>query len=153
MTKSLLSLFTSMALLAAITTPSAHAATPSNGVTAKRETVLQAQQSWDGKRYAHYPKGQPEITMIRLTIPPNSVLPWHTHPVINVGYVLAGTLTLRDRASGETHVYRQGEGFAETVDTEHRGESGDTPTVLLLTYSGTPGVPTSVPAAGEKPEY
>ena len=30
---------------------------------------------------------------------------------------------------------------------------GDEPTMLLITYAGTPGVPTSVPAKGEKPEY
>ncbi|WP_323122322.1 cupin domain-containing protein [Burkholderia alba] len=153
MTKSLLSLLASVAFLAAVTPPSANAATPSNGITAKRDIVLQTRQSWDGNRYTLYPKGRPEITMLRLTIPPNSVLPWHTHPVISIGYVLSGTLTLRDRENGKTHVYQQGEGFAETVDIEHRGESGDTPTVLLLTYVGTPGVPTSVPAAGEKPEY
>jgi len=39
------------------------------------------------------------------------------------------------------------------VDDVHRGESGDEPTVLLITYAGTPGVPTSIPAAGEKAEY
>jgi hypothetical protein len=31
--------------------------------------------------------------------------------------------------------------------------AGDEPTVLLITYAGTPGVPTSVPAKGEKAEY
>jgi len=31
--------------------------------------------------------------------------------------------------------------------------SGDTPTTLLITYAGTAGVPTSIPAKGENPEY
>ena len=43
--------------------------------------------------------------------------------------------------------------FAESVDAEHRGEAGANGAVLLLTYAGVPGTPTSIPAKGEKPEY
>jgi hypothetical protein len=64
--------------------------------------------------------------------------------------VLSGSLTLRDKASGKTLVVHQGQSVGESVDDVHRGESGDEPTVLLITYAGTPGVPTSVPAEGEK---
>src|SRR5271168_2290102 len=123
------------------------------GVTGKREILLQSTQSWNGKPYTHYPTGQPELTTIRLTIAPHTVLPWHEHPVPNSVYVLSGTLTLHDRASGKTKVVHAGEAVGESVDDVHRGESGDGPTVLLITYAGTPGVPTSVPAKGEKPEY
>ena len=91
--------------------------------------------------------------MIKLTIAPHTVLPWHYHPMPNAVYVLSGTLTLHDRASGKVKVFHQGEAIAESVDDEHRGESGDVPTVLLITYAGTPGVPTSIPAKGENPEY
>ncbi|MFC6646013.1 cupin domain-containing protein [Granulicella cerasi] len=132
---------------------SAQTNAPNQGATGKRDILLQSQQSWNGKPYTTYPKGQPELTMIKLTIAPHSVLPWHSHPVPNAGYVLSGTLTLHDRASGKTHVVHQGETFAESVDDVHRGESGDVPTVLLITYAGVHGVPTSVPAKGEKPEY
>jgi diketogulonate reductase-like aldo/keto reductase len=37
--------------------------------------------------------------------------------------------------------------------SHNRGESGDEPTVSLITYAGTPGMPTSIPTKGEKPEY
>lgn len=121
--------------------------------TAHREILLQADHSWNGKPYTKYPAGQPELTMIKLTIAPHTVLPWHTHPFPNAGYVLSGTLTVHDRESGKTQTFHQGETFAETVDDVHRGESGDEPTVLLITYAGTPGVPTSIPAKGEKAEY
>lgn len=121
--------------------------------TAQREILLQAQESWNGKRYTQYPAGQPELTMIKITLAAHTVLPWHTHPFPNAGYVLSGTLTIHDRASGKTHTFHQGEAFAESVDDEHRGESGDVPTVLLITYAGSPGVPTSIPAKGQKPEY
>jgi quercetin dioxygenase-like cupin family protein len=88
-----------------------------------------------------------------LTIAPHTALPWHTHPFPNVVYVLSGTLTLHDRASGKTLVIHQGQAVGESVDAVHRGETGDEPAVLLITYAGTPGVPTSVPAKGEKAEY
>jgi quercetin dioxygenase-like cupin family protein len=118
-----------------------------------REILLQTSQSWNGKPYTHYPTGQPQLTTIKLTIAPHTALPWHTHPFPNVVYVMSGTLTLRDKASGKTLVVHQGQAVGESVDDIHRGESGDEPTVLLITYVGTPGVPTSVPAKGEKAEY
>ena len=121
--------------------------------TGHREILLQTTQSWNGKPYEHYPTGQPQLTTIKLTIAPHTALPWHTHPFPNVVYVLSGTLTLHDKASGKTQVVHPGEAVGESVDDVHRGESGNEPTVLLITYAGTPGVPTSVPAAGEKPEY
>jgi quercetin dioxygenase-like cupin family protein len=118
-----------------------------------REILLQTTQSWNGKPYTHYPTGQPQLTTIKLTIPPRTALPWHTHPFPNVVYVLSGTLMLQDKASGKTLVVHQGQAVGESVDNIHRGESGDDPTVQLITYAGTPGVPTSVPAKGEKAEY
>jgi quercetin dioxygenase-like cupin family protein len=130
------------------------AQTQANGVASgQREILLQTTQSWNGKPYTHYPTGQPQLTTIKLTIAPHTALPWHTHPFPNVVYVLSGTLTLHDKASGKTQVVHQGQAVGESVDDVHRGESGDEPTVLLITYAGTPGVPTSVPAKGEKAEY
>jgi quercetin dioxygenase-like cupin family protein len=126
---------------------------PEKVATAHREVLLQADQSWNGNPYTQYPKGQPELTMLKLTIAPHTKLPWHTHPMPNAAYVLSGTLTLHDKVSGKTKVVHQGEAFAESVNDIHRGEAGDEPVVLLITYSGTPGVPTSIPAKGEKAEY
>ena len=121
--------------------------------TAQREILLQATQSWNGKRYTHYPAGQPQLTTLKVTIAAHTSLPWHSHPIPNAVYVLSGTLTLHDRASGKTLVVHQGQAVGESVDDVHRGEAGDEPAVLLITYAGTPGVPTSVPAKGEKAEY
>jgi quercetin dioxygenase-like cupin family protein len=121
--------------------------------SAQRQVLLQAEQSWNGKPYTQYPKGRPELTTLKVTLAAHTVLPWHTHPFPNAGYVLSGTLTLHDKASGKTKVVHQGEAFAESVDDVHRGEAGDEPVVLLITYAGIPGVPTSIPAKGEQAEY
>jgi quercetin dioxygenase-like cupin family protein len=126
---------------------------PMKVASGRREILLQTTHSWNGQPYTHYPTGQPQLTTIKLTIDPHTALPWHTHPFPNVVYVLSGTLTLHDKASGKTRVVQQGEAVGESVDDIHRGESGDEPTVLIITYVGTPGVPTSVPAKGEKAEY
>jgi quercetin dioxygenase-like cupin family protein len=138
------------ALLAVMNVPPVRAQTVEAG---KREMLLQADSSWNGKPYKRYPAGRPQLTMLKVTIKPNTVLPWHTHPIPNAGYVLSGDLTLHDRASGATHTYHTGESFAESVNDEHRGEAGANGAVLLITYAGVPGTPTSIPAKGEKPEY
>jgi quercetin dioxygenase-like cupin family protein len=146
---------TALAILVAATSLSSASAQSGTDkvASAQREVLLQADHSWNGVPYTHYPKGRPELTMLKLTIPAHSVLPWHTHPFPNAGYVLSGTLTVHDRVSGKTRVFHQGEAFAETVNDVHRGETGDEPVVLLVTYSGTPGTPTSIPVKGQQKEY
>jgi quercetin dioxygenase-like cupin family protein len=119
----------------------------------QREVLLQTSQSWNGKPYTHYPTGPVQLTTLKVTLAPHTALPWHTHPFPNSVYVLSGTLTLHDKASGKTLVVHQGQAVGESVDDIHRGEAGDQPAVLLITYAGTPGVPTSMPARGEKAEY
>jgi quercetin dioxygenase-like cupin family protein len=145
-------LFLTSSLVAATSIVVAQVA-PAKVATAQRETLLQTTQSWNGKPYIHYPTGEPQLTTLKVTIAPRTSLPWHSHPIPNAVYVLSGTLTLHDKASGKTLVVHQGQAVGESVDDVHRGEAGDEPVVLLITYAGTPGVPTSVPAKGEKAEY
>jgi quercetin dioxygenase-like cupin family protein len=142
------------AIVAAASLSNAHAQAVADKVAAaQREVLLQADHSWNGNAYTHYPTGRPQLTMLKLTIAAHSQLPWHTHPFPNAAYVLSGTLTVHDKISGKTRVFHQGEAFAESVDDIHRGETGDEPVVLLVTYAGTPGVPTSIPAKGQQAEY
>lgn len=144
---------TAVAALATVLLAQSAKPTKPTVASGQREILLQTTASWNGKPYTHYPTGQPQLTTIKLTVAPHTALPWHTHPFPNVVYVLSGTLTLHDRASGKTQVVHQGQAVGESVDDVHRGESGDQPVVLLITYVGTPGKPTSMPAKGEKDEY
>ncbi|HEY9678526.1 MAG TPA: cupin domain-containing protein [Drouetiella sp.] len=121
--------------------------------TAKKEVLVQSDHSWDGTTYAPYPTGQPELTMLKIIIAPHTALPWHTHPVPNAGYVLSGDLTIHDKESGKSVTYHAGQAFPESVNRIHRGESGDTETVLLVTYAGLKGTPTSESVKGEMKEY
>lgn len=129
------------------------AAGAQNVATGKREILAQSSQSWNGKPYDHYAAGTPELTVLKLTIAPHTALPWHTHPYPNAGYVLSGELTIQDRASGKKQTFHAGQAFTESVDAAHRGVAGDQPAVIILTYAGIKGKPTSVPVPGEKPEY
>lgn len=66
----------------------------------KAKVALKESVSWDGTPYEPYPKGQPQLTILEITIPPHTALPWHHHPVPNAAYVVSGELTIEDRLSG-----------------------------------------------------
>jgi quercetin dioxygenase-like cupin family protein len=110
----------------------------------KVEQVLQATQSWDSRPYTSYPAGQPQVTVLRITIPPNTALHWHRHPIISVGYVLSGHLTLEKRDTGERTVLEAGQAVAETVQTTHRGFTTDEPVELIVFYAGQAGLPLTI---------
>jgi quercetin dioxygenase-like cupin family protein len=108
------------------------------------QQILQTTQSWDGTNYQSYPTGQPQLTVIRIKIPPNTALHWHHHPVISVGYVLSGELTLEKRATGERTIVHAGQTVAETVQTTHRGFTTNEPVELVVFYAGQVGVPITI---------
>lgn len=119
----------------------------------RAEVLVKSDQAWNGTPYTTYPATRPQLTVMRMTIAANAALPWHTHGAPNAGYIISGHLTLEDRASGQKKTYRAGDAFTEQVGPEHRGYTDDEPCVVILTYAGTPDLPTSVPAPGEKPAY
>jgi quercetin dioxygenase-like cupin family protein len=108
------------------------------------QQILQTTQSWDGKDYQGYPIGEPQLTVLRITIPPNTALHWHHHPVISVGYVLSGHLTIEKRDSGERTIVHAGQTVAETVQTTHRGFTTDEPVELVVFYAGQVGIPITI---------
>lgn len=108
------------------------------------EQVLQTTGSWDGSRYTGYPSGQPQVTVLKITIPPHSTLHWHRHPMISAAYVLSGRLTVEKRDTGERKVVNAGEALAETVQTTHRGFTTDEAVELIVFYAGRVDMPVSV---------
>ena len=110
----------------------------------KVEQVLQTTQSWDSSPYTSYPTGQPQVTVLRITIPPNTALHWHRHPIISVAYVLSGHLTLEKRDTGERTILQAGQAVAETVQTTHRGFTTDEPVQLIVFYAGQAGLPLTI---------
>ncbi|MEN1834571.1 cupin domain-containing protein [Pseudomonas lijiangensis] len=107
------------------------------------QVLLEATQSWDGTPYQAYPEGQPELSILKISIPANSTLKWHQHPVPNAAYVLSGELTVEAKEGGKSIRIKAGETLAEMVDIIHRGKTGNTPVELVVFYAGAAGTPLS----------
>ncbi|CAB3774738.1 cupin domain-containing protein [Paraburkholderia humisilvae] len=111
---------------------------------AKVTVLLKSTHAWDGARYSSYPKGQPELTVLKLIIPPHSDMPWHTHPMPSAVYVQTGTLTVQTDDGREIKLIA-GEVLPDSTHTVTHGLSGDEPLELILFYPGTPGMPVAHP--------
>jgi len=106
---------------------------------AEVEVLVRATESWDGRRLPVYPRGRPEITIMRITIAPGAQLPVHMHPVINAGVLLEGELVVT-KENGESLHLRAGDPIIEVVDTWHEGRNpGGEPAIILVFYAGVEG--------------
>src|ERR1700754_250130 len=108
----------------------------------KVETLLKTDKSWDGTPYKGYPSGQPQLSVLKIEIPAHAVLPWHTHPMPNAGYVVSGEITV-EKEDGQKQTVKAGQVLPETVGSVHRGVTGDSPVTLIVFYAGTEGMPLS----------
>jgi len=72
---------------------------PQSGYSDKIEsvTLLKTTKSWDGTTYPAYPATQPEISVLKIAVPPNSALSWHKHPIINAAYVEKVKFRLKEK--------------------------------------------------------
>lgn len=105
-------------------------------------TVLaRSTQSWDGSDLPNYPRARPEISILRIRIPPGAALPLHKHPVINAGVLLQGRLTVISEA-GAVLEMKEGDTIIELVDKWHYGRNdGDTTAEIVVFYAGIGGLP------------
>ncbi len=110
----------------------------------KAEVLVRSSEMWDGTPLPDYPKGNPEITILKVIVPPGAKLPIHRHPVINAGYMLSGELTVNTAAGGTKHL-KAGDTLIEVVDKWHYGENtGEETAEIIVFYAGEKGVPLSV---------
>jgi len=116
--------------------------TAQNGQSSVRsEVLLRSSSSWHGEPYKSYPSGTPELSILKITLPPHSKLEWHSHPIPSAAYIVAGELTLERKTDGKKQLFTAGQAVSETVDTLHRGVVGNQPVVLIVFYAGGLGVP------------
>jgi quercetin dioxygenase-like cupin family protein len=112
--------------------------------TVKVETLAKSTTTWDGNTLPEYKKGQPEITILRITIPPGVKLPLHTHPVINAGVLLSGQLTVITKDNKTLHL-KAGDSIVEVVNTWHYGKNeGNTRAEIIVFYAGIFGKPITI---------
>jgi quercetin dioxygenase-like cupin family protein len=84
------------------------------------------------------------LAVLRIKVPPHTALHWYRHPVISVGYVLPGELTLEKKETGERMIVHAGQTLAETVQTTHRGFTTNGPVELIVFYAGEVGIPITI---------
>ena len=108
------------------------------------QVLAQTTVSWDGTPLPRYPRAQPEITILRIVIPPHTQLPLHKHPVINAGVLLRGSLTV-EAEDGQVLHLEAGDSIVELVNQWHYGRNdGDEPAEIIVFYAGVPGKPITV---------
>lgn len=110
--------------------------------------LVKSSTSWDGQPLPAYKTGSPEITIMRITIPPKFTLPMHKHPIINAGVLLKGELTVVTESGGILQL-KPYDPIVEVVDTWHYGRNeGDEPAEIIVFYAGEKGESISI----KKPE-
>ena len=113
-----------------------------NAVTV--DILAKTTSSWNGATLPSYPTGQPEVTILKISIPPHIQLPLHQHPVINAGVLLKGELTVLTK-EGKTLHLKAGDPIVEVVNTWHYGiNEGDEPAEIIVFYAGVQGKPISI---------
>lgn len=108
------------------------------------ETLAETSASWEGSPLPGYSPGPPQVTILRIKIPPGAQLPPHRHPGINAGVLLHGELTVVT----EDHrvlPLKAGEAIVEVVDTWHYGKNEGRETAeILVFYAGTVDTPITI---------
>jgi len=111
---------------------------------AQVQKLLETTKSWDGTDLPDYPSGKPEISILKVSIPPHSELALHKHPVINAGVLVAGELTVITE-NQDTLKMKTGDALSEVINTWHYGvNNGNETAEIIVFYAGTPGTPLSI---------
>ena len=110
----------------------------------KVDVLAKTSSSWDGATLPDYPKGRPEITILRIKIPPKFTLPLHIHPEINAGVLLKGELTVVTEDKKTLHL-KAGDSIVEVVNTWHYGKNeGNEPAEIIVFYAGIKEKPITI---------
>ncbi|MGE5174428.1 MAG: cupin domain-containing protein [Betaproteobacteria bacterium] len=108
------------------------------------DVLAKTSLSWDGSHLPDYPKGTPEITILRIKIPPGVQLPLHNHPKINAGLLLDGELTVVTEDNKTLHL-KAGDSIVEVVNKWHYGKNEGTKTAeILVFYAGVLDTPITI---------
>ncbi len=98
-----------------------------------------------------YPRvDDPEVTAVRVVIPPGAQTGWHRHPFPCYGYVLSGALTV-ELEGGKTNRVAAGQALIEAVGALHNGRNlGPDPAELVMFVTGEKDRPFTIKAPAPK---
>lgn len=110
-----------------------------NASAATSEILQKSQSSWNNSPIKQMNLTEPEVTVVRIQIPKGEKLPLHQHPILNVGYLTKGELTVHTEKD-EVLVLKAGDPIIEVIDTWHYGEStGNEDAEIVVVYVGNKG--------------
>ena len=108
------------------------------------EQLTKSSSSWDGEALPDYPKGKPEVTILRIKILAGAKLETHNHPVINAGVLLAGELTVVTEDNKTLHL-KAGDSIIEVVNKKHNGKNeGMNTAEIIVFYAGEVNKPITI---------
>ncbi|MDP3641801.1 MAG: cupin domain-containing protein [Bacteroidota bacterium] len=92
-----------------------------------------------------YPKfSDPEVTMLKITIPPGKSTGWHKHNFPVFAYVIKGTLTV-ELDDHRVIKFKEDSTFAEMMNTYHNGKNmEDSDLEVIAIYLGGKGQKLSI---------
>ena len=109
-----------------------------------KEILLKTTTTWDGADLKPSKIDNPEVTVLKITIPPHERLTMHKHPLLNVVYLNKGILTIATK-DGQEKTIKKGECLTELIDTFHYGRNDtDEDTELIVFYFGETGEKLSI---------
>ena len=112
-------------------------------------TLAKTTASWNGAQLPKYPDGNPEITILKIVVPPKTKLSLHKYSEINAGVLLKGNLTVVSK-DNDTLNLKAGESIIELVNAWHYGENlGTEPAEIIVFYAGVEGTPITVHEEGD----
>lgn len=106
--------------------------------------LLETSESWNGEHLPDYLDGTPKITVLKVIVPPKTVLAVHKHPVINAGVLLKGEFMVVTEKR-DTLRLKAGDAISEVVNTWHYGINNGTESAeIIVFYAGVEGSPITV---------
>jgi quercetin dioxygenase-like cupin family protein len=117
--------------------------TPQYNQDIKIERVLKTDTTSIGQKIEYLSTNNPEVTMLKVTIPPGKETGWHKHTFPVFAYVIDGTLSVEFKG-GKKREFTKGSSFAEVINTLHNGRNEcKEDLVLLAIYLGEKDKPLS----------
>jgi len=112
------------------------------------EPLLRTSMTSSGDPIVYTQTSAPQVTAVKVTIPPGASTGWHEHPFPCYAYILSGTLHVELKGKPD-HVLLPGEALVEVVNTPHNGiNKGTEPVVLVMFATGEVGKPISIRLPG-----
>jgi quercetin dioxygenase-like cupin family protein len=108
------------------------------------EKVLKTDTTSIGQKIEYLSTINPEVTILKVILPPGKETGWHKHTFQVFAYVMEGALSV-ELKDGKKLEFAKGTSFAEVIHTFHNGRNeGKKDLVLLAMYLGEKGKPLSI---------